>query len=627
MGYLALYRRFRPTTLDEVVRQEHIVTVLKNQIETGRIGHAYLFCGPRGTGKTSIAKIFAAAINCEHPVNGSPCGKCATCRTLSEASNLDISEIDAASNNGVDEMRDLREKVQYPPVAGKYKVYIVDEVHMLSTGAFNALLKTLEEPPAHAVFILATTEAQKIPATILSRCMRFDFKLFPQADLEALLKNVLEKIGKPYEEEAISAIARAGAGSARDMLSIADTCISYSSGKLTYEAVTAVLGSADFAATSALCGAILKGDGGEAFERTEEILAQGKSVGILLKDAMNFFNACSVAKLCRDAEKILSLPKDMFAAVAAAAEGTNGHRLLRAMEIFARTENDLRYSVSPRIVFETAVLKASMPEADYDIEALLARIASLEQRLNEGAFVPAAQAAAYAAPGEEKPADPAPPRVPEPEKTKAEPSLPPREKSTKTAASAYDNYESAVFEEAPPDEEETGGNVYFDADFLPAEASPKPAPVKIPAPGSAPGKEEKPEPGRTDKTPVPAPRAPEPAPAKPIVRAAAVPGDAKATFGSFLRSLRKVGRNGVLFTICMDLDSAYEGGTFVLYTESETIYRSLTKEEHYALMKQAFEAIGLTDFDVRLRGKKSDEFNKSLSELKEKFSDVKIEVK
>ena len=226
MAYLAFYRMFRPDTLDKVVRQEHIVKILKNQIESGKIGHAYLFCGPRGTGKTSVAKIFARAINCEHPVNGSPCGKCATCRALSEGSNLDISEIDAASNNGVDEMRDLREKVQYPPVAGKYKVYIIDEVHMLTASAFNAVLKTLEEPPAHAVFILATTEPQKIPATILSRCMRFDFKLIPQRDLEGLLKNIFAKVGKEYEDEAVAAIARAGAGSARDTLSIADMCVS-----------------------------------------------------------------------------------------------------------------------------------------------------------------------------------------------------------------------------------------------------------------------------------------------------------------------------------------------------------------------------------------------------------------
>ncbi|MBQ9730297.1 MAG: DNA polymerase III subunit gamma/tau, partial [Clostridia bacterium] len=232
MSYLALYRTFRPKNFQEVVRQEHIVTILKNQIQTNRIGHAYLFCGLRGTGKTTVAKIFARAVNCQTPVNGSPCGKCAVCKALEDEANLDIVEIDAASNNGVEEMRDLREKVQYPPVAGKYKVYIVDEVHMLSQGAVNAVLKTLEEPPKHAVFILATTEVQKIPATILSRCMRFDFKLLPQEDLEKQLRFVLDSVQKPYEEEAVSAIARAGAGSARDMLSIADACISYQKGIL-----------------------------------------------------------------------------------------------------------------------------------------------------------------------------------------------------------------------------------------------------------------------------------------------------------------------------------------------------------------------------------------------------------
>ena len=204
MAYLAFYRTFRPTTFDEVVRQEHIVKILKNQINADKIGHAYLFCGPRGTGKTTLAKIFARAVNCETPVNGSPCGVCPTCRALSSGANMDIVEIDAASNNGVDEMRDIREKVQYPPVAGKKKVYIIDEVHMLSPSAFNAVLKTLEEPPAHALFILATTEPQKIPATILSRCMRFDFKLIPREDIEGLLRRVFDKTGKEYDDEAVS---------------------------------------------------------------------------------------------------------------------------------------------------------------------------------------------------------------------------------------------------------------------------------------------------------------------------------------------------------------------------------------------------------------------------------------
>ena len=286
--YLAFYRTFRPATFDEVVRQEHIVRILKNQIASDKVGHAYLFCGPRGTGKTTLAKIFARAINCENPVNASPCGKCAACRALAAGSNLDISEIDAASNNGVDEMRDLREKVQYPPVAGKYKVYIIDEVHMLTQSAFNAVLKTLEEPPRHAVFILATTEPQKIPATILSRCMRFDFKLIPQRDLEELIKSVFQKTGKEYEDAAVSAIARAGAGSARDSLSIADMCASYANGKLTYDDVNAVLGGADFFSVATLAESILCENSSAALSGVEDILATGKSAGVLIKDLLNF---------------------------------------------------------------------------------------------------------------------------------------------------------------------------------------------------------------------------------------------------------------------------------------------------------------------------------------------------
>ncbi|MBQ5929314.1 MAG: DNA polymerase III subunit gamma/tau [Clostridia bacterium] len=600
MAHLALYRMFRPTTLDDVVRQEHIVTVLKNQINTGKVGHAYLFCGPRGTGKTSIAKIFAAAINCQSPKDGSACGKCEACRALKDPSNLDITEIDAASNNGVNEMRDLREKVQYPPVAGRFKVYIIDEVHMLSTGAFNALLKTLEEPPSHAVFILATTESQKIPATILSRCMRFDFKLIPQADLEARLRHVFDSIGKKYDDEAIAAIARAGAGSVRDMLSVADTCVSYTSGKLTYAHVTAVLGTADFSAVAKLCYSILSGDSGAAFERAEAFLAAGKSVGMLLGDVLNFLNACAVAKTCRDGKSILALPEDMYAEVEKIAKETDGHRLLRVTEIFASVETDLKYSTSPRILFETAVLKASMPQADYDIEALIARITELENKLASGAFVQN-EGGVYASNSVSIP--------------KTEAVKPVKKEEIPTEKTEEEEYIPMDFD-APPDEQEMGGNAYFDESIMP-----------VKKPNSSLKTEQKTTasmPVSVTSAPTQAPQAPTPLVAKP-----AVSGDARTVFGTFLRSVRKTAKNGVLITICMDLDGVFEDGIFVLYTQSETAFRSLTREDHYALIVQAFAAIGMGEgsFEIRLRGKKTDVFNKAVDEIKATFNGVKVEIK
>ncbi len=575
MAHLSLYRRFRPDSFDKMVRQEHVVRILKNQIEGNAIGHAYLFTGPRGTGKTTIARIFARAVNCEHPREGSPCGQCPTCRALREGS-LDISEIDAASNNGVAEMRDLREKVQYPPVTGKYKVYIIDEVHMLTDAAFNALLKTLEEPPAHAIFILATTEPQKIPATILSRCMRLDFKLIPEEDLEKHLKSILDEIGKPYEEEAVAAIARAGAGSDRDMLSIAEACIVYAD-TLTYDAVCAVLGAADFHETAKLVTAMLTFDLGTAIGSVERILAEGKSVGVLLKDILQLLSRITVAKTCKNAEKLLSLPKELYAEIKSIADKADGRAVLRATEILIKTESELRFVSSPRIALETAILRASHPACDADSEALIVRIGHLEEELKKGTI--AAQA------------------VPMPEIAHADTPSPAKETPPDDGFSFPE--EEPIFEEA-----------YFSDGAVPRgerAGHAKPAPVPAPAEKAS------------------APQAVSPKPA-PVAGGPTGEMSAEVAFGKFMRALRKTPKSGVLFTMCSDLLASYEGETLVLTTESETIYTALRREDHRKAMEEIFAGIGVAAFDVRKQGAKP-ALKSSIEELKASFGDYPIEIK
>lgn len=355
--YLALYRKYRPQNFDDVIGQDAIVKTLVNQIKFDKISHAYLFTGSRGTGKTSIAKIFARAINCTNLKNGSPCGECEVCKAL-ENTNIDVLEIDAASNNGVDEIRDLREKVKYPPVVGRYKVYIIDEVHMLSISAFNALLKTLEEPPAQTVFILATTEVHKLPATILSRCLRFDFRLVSLEDLTKHLKNILTKEGVAFEDSAVNVIARAGEGSVRDTLSIADRCVSFAGNELTYQKVIDVLGISKHDILIKMANTILNRDVGEAMIELDNVLSSGKSPLVFSNDLISYFrDLLLIYSLKEKAREIVVVKDDIYQQMHAQAKEENYVEILKAIEVLSGVEQELRYSAQPRIVLETAIIK------------------------------------------------------------------------------------------------------------------------------------------------------------------------------------------------------------------------------------------------------------------------------
>ena len=358
MAHLALYRKYRPKTFDEVIGQDHITNTLINQIKNDQVGHAYLFCGSRGTGKTSTAKIFARAINCESPVNGSPCGKCNNCKSNMEQ-NMDILEIDAASNNSVDEIRNLREQIKYPPVVGKYKVYIVDEVHMLSISAFNALLKTLEEPPAYVVFILATTEVHKLPATILSRCMRFDFKLVSVERLSALIKSILDENKIKYEDKAINLLARSGEGSVRDALSITDRVISFAENNITYDKVLQIVGSVEKEDLVNLVDSFIGGDIGMALKNLDEMLAGGKSPLVLSKDIISYLrDVLVVMTLGEKGREMVVAPDNVYAKMQEQADHKNYQKVINFIDRLSEVEQELRFSVKPKIVLETSVIKA-----------------------------------------------------------------------------------------------------------------------------------------------------------------------------------------------------------------------------------------------------------------------------
>jgi len=388
MSYTALYRKFRPNEFDDVKGQDHIVTTLKNQIKANRIGHAYLFCGTRGTGKTTIAKIFAKAVNCEHPINGSPCNECDTCKAITAGTSLNVIEMDAASNNGVDNIREIKDEVTYSPTMGKYKVYIIDEAHMLTPGAFNALLKTLEEPPSYVIFILATTEVHKIPVTILSRCQRYDFKRISLNVISDRLQELMDRENIEVEEKAIRYIAKKADGGMRDALSLMEQCISFYLGqKLTYEKVLEVLGAVDTDVFSAFLREILSDDVAKVIAHLEEIVMQGSDLGQFVNDFTWYMRNLLLIKASDNMEEILDVSAENLLQLKEEAGMLRQNTLMRFIRIFSELTNQLKNASNKRILVEMALIKLCCPQMEYDSASLLERVRRLEKKLEQGVFV------------------------------------------------------------------------------------------------------------------------------------------------------------------------------------------------------------------------------------------------
>ena len=389
MSYTALYRKWRPRVFGDVKGQDHIVTTLQNQIRPERIGHAYLFCGTRGTGKTSVAKIFAKAVNCEHPEDGSPCGECPSCQQIQAGTSLNVVEIDAASNNGVENIREIRDQVQYPPTEGKYRVYIIDEVHMLSTGAFNALLKTLEEPPSYVIFILATTEVHKIPITVLSRCQRYDFRRITVDTIADRLKELTDAEGMAVEDRALRYVAKAGDGSMRDALSLLDQCAAFHYGEtLTYENVLDVLGAVDNRVFRELFGALRNGQTKECILRLEEMVIQGRELSQFVADFIWFLRNLLILKTADEAEELLDMSEDNLKQLREDAALADENVLMRYIRVFSEVLNQIRFAAQKRVLVELAFIRLTKPEMEQSMDAVLERLERLERQMEEG--IPAA---------------------------------------------------------------------------------------------------------------------------------------------------------------------------------------------------------------------------------------------
>ncbi len=386
-SYQALYRKWRPMTFDDVVGQNHVSDTLKTGIATGRIAHAYLFCGTRGTGKTSTAKIFSRAVNCENPQNGEPCNECATCRGILDGSILDVYEMDAASNRGVENIRDIRDEVIYTPAGCTYKVYIIDEVHMLTAEAFNALLKTLEEPPKHALFILATTEPHKIPATVLSRCQRFDFRRIGAEDIASRLSKIAKIEGIGATPDAIELIAQLGDGSMRDALSLLDQCAAFGYEELTTQLVTEIVGIADPKTLFTIADCIAKEDTKGALVATDNFLRQGKEVQNFLEELTMHFRSLLICKAADDVAELLERTEEGAMQYQKQAESFSTERILYAIEVLSEALAQAKWMSTPQVAAEVAMVKLCKIEYNNESSALLARIEKLERTLKQGVTV------------------------------------------------------------------------------------------------------------------------------------------------------------------------------------------------------------------------------------------------
>ncbi|MCH5281779.1 MAG: DNA polymerase III subunit gamma/tau [Lachnospiraceae bacterium] len=385
MSYQALYRKFRPVAFEDVKGQDAIVETLKNQITADRVGHAYLFCGTRGTGKTTIAKIFAKAVNCEAPENGSPCGKCKSCQAIASGASMNVIEIDAASNNGVDNIRGIVEEVSYSPAQGKYKVYIIDEVHMLSIGAFNALLKTLEEPPGYVIFILATTEVHKIPITILSRCQRYDFRRIDIDTITDRMTELMEQEKVSVEPKALRYIAKIADGSLRDALSLLDQCIAFHFGKeLTYDMVLDVLGAVDNEVFSRLLRHMLSEDVLSCIELLEEIVIQGRELTQFVSDYTWYLRNLLLVKNCGAAEEVLDVSSEHLQLLKEEADMADQNTIMRFIRIFSELSGQIRYASAKRVMIEMTMIKACRPQMEKNRESIVERLRVLEDKIEKG---------------------------------------------------------------------------------------------------------------------------------------------------------------------------------------------------------------------------------------------------